>query len=83
MQYGSILAVKPWGLPLEETTIAEVLSDAGYQTHMLGKWHLGHHSAANLPTARGFDSFVGYLDGENYYFSKRDPQYTVSYILTA
>jgi arylsulfatase A-like enzyme len=27
-----------------------------------------------LPTARGFDSFVGFLNGDNYYFSKVPPK---------
>ena len=26
-----------------------------------------------MPTARGFDSFVGFLNGDNYYFSKINP----------
>jgi len=37
---------------------------------------LGHHSPRFLPTARGFDSFVGFLNGDNYYFSKVPPQKT-------
>lgn len=44
-------------LPLEETTIAEVLRDAGYQTFFAGKWHLG--STGALPTDQGFDFNLG------------------------
>ncbi len=35
-------------------TIAERLRQSGYHTYMTGKWHLGH-SAASLPSARGFE----------------------------
>lgn len=46
------------GLPLSETTIADILKGAGYKTAAIGKWHLGH-LPEYLPTARGFDSFYG------------------------
>ena len=75
MQYGMVAATAEWGMPLDEVTIAEVLSDNGYETHMLGKWHLGYFSPLFLPTARGFDNYLGYVNGENYYWSKRSPDY--------
>ena len=75
MQYGMVAANAEWGLDLDETTIAEVLSDNGYKTHMLGKWHLGYFSPLFLPTARGFDDYIGYVNGENYYWSKRSTDY--------
>ena len=73
MQYGVVEMSKGWGMPLEEETLAEILHDEGYKTHMIGKWHLGHHSPQYLPTARGFDTFTGFVDSENYYFSKKSP----------
>lgn len=47
----------PLGLPLEETLIAEPLSEAGYATACIGKWHLGAGEFA--PERRGFqESFA-------------------------
>ncbi len=42
-------------------TIAEVLKDAGYNTFMVGKWHLG----VSGPIQEGFDEFFGYVDGHS------------------
>ena len=57
-----------YGLPLNETTMAEKFKQAGYATHMSGKWHLGFYKWAMTPTFRGFDSFLGfYSGGEDYY----------------
>ncbi|HZL88283.1 MAG TPA: sulfatase [Pirellulaceae bacterium] len=44
-------------LPHEETTIAELLKNAGYATFHVGKWHLGDE--AHWPTTHGFDVNVG------------------------
>ena len=41
-------------LPLEEVTIGEALSEAGYQTGYIGKWHLGDKDM-HMPQAQGFD----------------------------
>ncbi|XP_074411414.1 arylsulfatase G isoform X3 [Zonotrichia albicollis] len=46
------------GLPRNETTLAEVLREAGYSTGAIGKWHLGHHGHHH-PTSRGFDYYYG------------------------
>ncbi|XP_053851089.1 arylsulfatase G isoform X4 [Vidua macroura] len=46
------------GLPLNETTLAEVLREAGYSTGAIGKWHLGHHGRHH-PNSRGFDYYFG------------------------
>lgn len=42
------------GLNGKEVTIAELLSDAGYATHHIGKWHLGDIKEA-YPINQGFD----------------------------
>ncbi|MEC5126223.1 sulfatase [Verrucomicrobiales bacterium BCK34] len=48
-------------LPLEETTIAEALGEAAYETAFFGKWHLNQHyqrylgwSPTHGPKAQGF-----------------------------
>jgi len=47
-------------LPAEEITLAEMLRSAGYDTAIVGKWHLGD-SSPSLPNDMGFDSFYGLL----------------------
>jgi arylsulfatase A-like enzyme len=63
MQHGVIMGTKPFGLPLKYKILPEYLSEAGYSTYHIGKWHLGHYSKAHLPTARGFDQSIGYYGG--------------------
>lgn len=55
-----------YGLPLGETTLADVLRDAGYATGAVGKWHLGS-SAKYHPQRRGFDSFFGFMHEGHFY----------------
>ena len=47
-----------FGLHSAETTIADMLKNAGYATACVGKWHLGHQKPF-LPTSQGFDSYLG------------------------
>lgn len=44
-------------LPLSEITLAEHFQKAGYQTALVGKWHLG--DAAHAPETQGFDINIG------------------------
>ena len=48
----------PYGLAPWEYTLAELLSDSGYQTALYGKWHLGEIDG-RLPTDQGFDEWYG------------------------
>lgn len=51
-----------WGYFLPDAiTLPDMLKKAGYQTSIIGKWHLGLESP-NLPNERGFDFFHGFLD---------------------
>ena len=74
MRYGlQTLVIFPshaYGLPTDERTLAQALKDAGYQTAMVGKWHLGHADQKYWPQNRGFDHFYGNLVGEVDYFTK-------------
>ncbi len=51
------------GLSNAQVTIAEVLRPAGYQTGMVGKWHLGMDPEEDGPRQRGFDVFYGTMTG--------------------
>ena len=56
---GSVpLGVGGYGLTQWEYTMAEMLSDAGYNTGMFGKWHIGD-SKGRYPTDQGFDEWYG------------------------
>lgn len=68
MQDSVIRSTEPRGLPLEEVLLPEKLLDAGYQTAMVGKWHLGFHMSAYTPNQRGFERHYGiYLGGGDHF----------------
>lgn len=45
------------GLPLNQMTLADRLKKLGYQTGLVGKWHLGERPQFS-PLKRGFDEFL-------------------------
>ena len=55
---GVLFPASAVGLHPAETTVAEVLKQAGYETACIGKWHLGDQPEF-LPTNQGFDSYYG------------------------
>jgi arylsulfatase A-like enzyme len=56
----------PFGLPLDQTTMADRMKAAGYATAAIGKWHLGRNPKFR-PTKRGFDEFYGTLGNTAYF----------------
>ncbi|MCX7825298.1 MAG: sulfatase-like hydrolase/transferase [Verrucomicrobiae bacterium] len=55
------------GLPVEETSIARMLRDAGYATALCGKWHLGYEPKF-APNKHGFDHAFYCIGGGMDYF---------------
>ena len=55
------------GLPVEETSIARMLKDAGYATAITGKWHLGYEPKF-APHLHGFDHAFYAVGGGMDYF---------------
>ncbi|HCS26848.1 MAG TPA: arylsulfatase, partial [Spongiibacteraceae bacterium] len=64
--------IMPWqnnGIHPNETFLPELFKANGYQTAMIGKWHLGHSQQTFHPNARGFEHFYGHLHTEVGYWS--------------
>lgn len=62
---------KTLGLPPEHPTIASLLKHAGYQTALIGKWHLGYLPNFG-PVQSGFDEFFGIMSGAADFFTHKD-----------
>jgi arylsulfatase A-like enzyme len=60
------------GLPPAHPTIASLLKSNGYDTSLVGKWHLGWKPEFG-PNRHGFDEFFGILSGAADYFTHRAP----------
>ena len=64
--------IHPWynaGLAPDALTIADVFAADGYQTGLVGKWHLGHTYAHQTPNAQGFEHFWGHLHTNTDFFA--------------
>lgn len=58
-------------LKKSEVTLADLFVQNGYQTALVGKWHLGNRPEYH-PMKRGFQEFAGFMEGEAYYDFKLD-----------
>lgn len=75
----SIGLLEPWtpvkrdraiGLAASEYSVAALVKDAGYETALIGKWHLGIGPSFS-PLENGFDYFFGIYTGAADYISHR------------
>ena len=60
-----------YGLSAEVPSVATLMKEGGYETVLIGKWHLGclpKHS----PVKNGFNYFYGFLNGAADYISHKD-----------
>jgi arylsulfatase len=64
---------KPGGLE-GAVTLAKLLSDQGYVTQGVGKWHMGENEGSQ-PQNVGFDDFRGFLSVSDMYSEWRDAYY--------
>ena len=64
LQSGVIPSGGSYGLATDEYLLSQLLKDNGYETALVGKWHLGHGKTEYWPRQRGFDHFYGALVGE-------------------
>lgn len=58
------------GLPPEHPTLPSIFRDGGYQTALIGKWHLGGLPDYS-PEKSGYDHFFGFREGGVDYFTHK------------
>merc|ERR1711935_1106490 len=67
-RYGLGAALKPIYVPeamdKDLIILPQVMKEGGYETHMVGKWHLGMSEEYDLPHNKGFDTFYGILESQ-------------------
>ena len=59
-------------LPESHPTVASLLKGSGYETALVGKWHLGLKPEYG-PNRHGYDEFFGILSGATDYFTHARP----------
>ena len=72
LQTAVIPSVSAYGLDTSEFLMPQCLKDAGYETAIIGKWHLGHADRKYWPRQRGFDYQYGAMIGELDYFTHEE-----------
>ncbi len=83
MRHGQLrpgFAGEPGGLG-DEVTVARILSESGYMTQAIGKWHCGENEESQ-PQNVGFDDFYGFLGWSGLYTDWRDPEFAPDFALS-
>ena len=72
-RFGIVDALNPRqaGIPANTPTLPEAFRAAGYQTSLIGKWHLGQD---NPPMKCGFDHFYGFMGSQIDYYNHTNPR---------
>ena len=65
---GDVVTTNPWE---GEESVAGILSDHGYHTLLVGKWHIGEVEGMR-PHDVGFDEFYGYYRAQKEYIQRFD-----------
>ncbi|MEY4237961.1 MAG: hypothetical protein RL339_562 [Pseudomonadota bacterium] len=60
------------GVSRKERLLPQLLQDRGYETAMIGKWHLGQPTGYH-PLDRGFQSYFGLLGGATSFLTRYGP----------
>ena len=68
VMYAVIMAWQNNGIHPDEHFMPQSFQAAGYQTALVGKWHLGHAQQSYHPNERGFEHFYGHLHTEVGYY---------------
>jgi arylsulfatase A-like enzyme len=67
------LTRQPIGLPADPPTLSRLIKQQGYETGLIGKWHLGVLPEFH-PFRHGYDEFYGFLGGAADYHSHIDTE---------
>jgi arylsulfatase A-like enzyme len=71
-EYPNTAQRRTQGLPQSEITLAEVFDAVGYETAIVGKWHLGYDQS-NHPQKFGFDFQYGFMEAFTLYADEAEP----------
>lgn len=63
--------VKTTGIPVTHPTVSSLIKAAGYDTALVGKWHVGYWPDFG-PLKYGFDEFFGNMSGAVDHFTHKD-----------